>query len=86
MLSDLFFENYVLFRNIKRLKIHEIITFANAKTKIQYDNKYKSVNMKIKKKIYLNFHYEYILFEFTNKNLLSQRNFFYFTKNKIADV
>ena len=86
MLSDLFFENYALFRNVRRSKIHEIITFANAKTKIRYDSKYKFIDMKIENKTYLKFHNEYIISGFTNKKLLSQRKNPFFILRKINSL
>ncbi len=79
-------KNSTLARELIRKKIADVIDFANARSKIIYDDKHKSFAFNSKNKIYLRLHREYSLSEKNNHKLSNQRSNLYVIKRKIENV
>jgi hypothetical protein len=86
LLIEDFKENQQYSRKIIRKNVVDVINFANARFKIVYDDKHKSLAFNIEDKIYLQLHNEYFLLEKRNLKLSNQRFDSYTVKRKINNV
>jgi ferredoxin-NADP reductase len=73
-------------RDIIRAKIFNVINFVNTRSKIIFDDKYKSLAYNIDDKMYLRLYHEYFLFEKKNVKLFHQRFESYIIKRKIDNA
>jgi hypothetical protein len=86
LLIEEFRENQQHLREIIRKNVADVIDFANARFKIIYDDKHKSLVFNIEDKVYLRLHNEYFLLEKENSKLSNQRFDSYTVKRKIDNV
>jgi hypothetical protein len=73
-------------RDIIRTKVFNAINFVNARSKIIFDDKYKSLAFNTDDKVYLRLHHEYFLSKKRNVKLFQQRSKSYVIKRKIDNV
>ena len=72
-----------MLRLIYRKKAINVILFINAQIKFRYDNKYKSLMLKVDDIIKLRLHKKYFLFNKSNKKLFNQYVELFFVKRRI---
>ncbi len=78
--------NHESFRNIIRAKIFNVINFVNARFKIIFDDKHKSMIFNTENKVYLRLHHEYFLSEKENFKLFNQRVDSFVIKRKVDNA
>lgn len=66
-----------------RIKIVNVISFINVKSKIYYDVRYTSLMLRFNNCAYLRFNYDYYLFDKLNRKMLSQRCDLFLVKRRI---
>ena len=66
-----------------RIEIANVNSYANVKSKIQYNARHVFFLLKFENKVFFRFHKNYILFEKSNKKLFNQRNDFFLIKRRI---
>ena len=74
--------NIIDTRNKNRQKTINTLIFAMFDIKTRYDSKYKTIEIKMEKKVYIKFHYEYRLSRLKNKKLFNQKIEFFKILNK----
>ena len=73
LFENLFAKNYNRLRQIKRKFVEKVMTFVNVMHKLRYDVNHVVVNIKIKNKVFLRLHVDYIIFDLINEKLSQQR-------------
>jgi hypothetical protein len=84
--SNDLYDNQKSLREIIRKDVTDVIDFANARFKVVFDIKHKSMTFNTEDKVYLRLHHEYSLFEKENIKLFHQRSDSYVIKRKIEKV
>ncbi len=86
LLIENFKKNQQFLREIIRKNVANVINFVNARFKIIYDDKHKSLAFNTEDKAYLRLHHEYSLLEKRNSKLSNQRSNSYIILRKIDSL
>ena len=78
--------NLNLIKMIYRKKVVDVMFYVNVQMKLRYDDKHKSLKLKIDDQIYLRLHHKYQLFNKSNKKFFNQYVELFLIKRKIDQL